>query len=80
MVLRNIFSLIILLTLTGCWYSPLQKVTLPDGREYLGEVISGTMVEINTIEGDKIIFDRRGRPSIFEDAAKLYAVDKVNNN
>lgn len=70
--------MLLFLIFTSC--AAPQKVTMPDGREYVAVVNTGTIASIKLSEHEEVTFDRRGKPSIFEDLLKLYAVDRLNKD
>lgn len=69
-----------LFLLSGCVTTPMQVVTLPDGRVYSAEVSSGTLAEVTAPDGTRVLFNRQGRPSILEDVIKLYTIDMLSKD
>lgn len=57
-----------------------QTVTLPDGREYVAKINTGTVASVQLSEHRKIVFDRKGRASIFEDLIKLFALNQISKD
>ena len=78
--MNKILMLCLLLLLAGCITTPTQTVVLSDGREYAAEVTSGTLMELTLEDGTRILIDRKGRPSVVEDLAKIYAIQVINKD
>ena len=64
--------------LTAC--SAPQKIIMPDGQEYVARINTGTVAKIKLSEHHEIVFDRKGRASIFEDVIKLLTVNQINKD
>ena len=69
---------IMFLLLTEC--AAPQTVTLPDGREYVAKINTGTVARVQLSEHHEIVFDRKGRASIFEDLLKMLALNQINKD
>lgn len=72
--MRAIILLCFAIMISGC--ATAQIITMPNGEVYNAKVSSGTLVEITE---EKIIIDRTGKPSVFEDIFKFFALIKIPN-
>ena len=75
--MNKLIALVFLLA-TAC--AAPQTVTLPDGREYVAKINTGTVAEVQFSEHHKIVFDRKGRSSIFEDLLKILTLNQINKD
>lgn len=75
--MKTIIAMIMFL-LTAC--AAPQTVTLPDGREYVAKINTGTVAEVQLSEHHKIIFDRKGRASFLEDILKVITLNQINKD
>lgn len=57
-----------------------QKIIMPDGQEYTAKINTGTVASVKLSEHHEIVFDRKGRASIFEDLIKLFALNQISKD
>lgn len=69
---------IIMFLLTAC--AAPQKIIMPDGQEYVAIINTGTVANVKLSEHNEIVFDRRGRSSVFEDLIKLFALNQISKD
>lgn len=74
----NKIIIIAFLFLSAC--AAPQKIIMPDGQEYTAKINTGTVAKVKLSEHHEIVFDRKGRASIFEDLIKLFALNQISKD